>query len=226
MRLLIVEDSVRLQQSLTKAFRHSGYVVDVVGDGEEGLWCAESRSYDVIVLDLMLPKLSGLEVLAKLRAKGGRANVLLLTARDSVDDRVRGLNAGADDYLVKPFALDELIARVDSLCRRAYGQKQSHFACGEIEIDFSKRLVSLAGRVVQLTPREYRILEYMARRMGEVITRTELEEHIYDGSVEPMSNVVDAAVCVLRKKLSSGAEAASLIKTRRGHGYVFGASAA
>ena len=220
MRILIVEDSQRLQRTLGTALRRSGYAVDVAGDGEEGLWLAESNAYDAIVLDVMLPKRDGLDVLRTLRASGRPAHVLLLTARDAVADRVAGLHAGADDYLVKPFALEELLARVQALCRRAYGTKQPRLTVADLEIDPGARTARRAGQAVELTAREYQLLEYLARRRGEVVSRSEIEAHIYDGQVDPMSNGVDSAICLLRKKIAVTPAAAPLIHTRRGHGYV------
>lgn len=223
MRILVVEDSARLQRTLATAFRRSGYAVDVAGDGEEALWLAESNDYDVIVLDVMLPKRDGLSLLAELRRRGKAVHVLLLTARDTVTDRVQGLEAGADDYLVKPFALEELLARVQALCRRAYGSKQPRLAVADLEIDTLARCVWRAGQPIELTAREYLLLEYLARRRGHVVSRPEIEEHIYDGQVDPMSNVVDSAICGLRKKLGTTG-AAPLIHTRRGLGYVLDAA--
>jgi DNA-binding response OmpR family regulator len=219
MRVLVVEDSPRLQRSLGTALRKSSYAVDSAADGEEGLWLAQSHDYDVIILDLMLPKRDGLSVLSELRRQGRHTHVLLLTARDTVPDRVQGLRAGADDYLVKPFALEELLARVQALCRRAYGRKQSLLAIADLEIDTLAHTVKRAGQAVTLTAREYHLLEYLARRRGEVVSRTDIEEHIYDGQVDPMSNVVDSAVCSLRKKLGVASDL-PLIHTRRGLGYV------
>ena len=224
MRILIVEDSQRLQRTLGTALRRSGYAVDVAGDGEEGLWLAESNAYDAIVLDVMLPNRDGLDVLRTLRASGRPAHVLLLTARDAVADRVAGLHAGADDYLVKPFALEELLARVQALCRRAYGTKQPRLTVADLEIDPGARTARRAGQAVELTAREYQLLEYLARRRGEVVSRSEIEAHIYDGQVDPMSNVVDSAICLLRKKIAVTPAAAPLIHTRRGHGYVLDAA--
>ena len=215
MRLLLVEDSQTLRRALRRALRHSGYAVDVAGDGAEGLEAAELNDYDAIILDVMLPKLDGLAVLRHLRAGGKRTHVLLLTARDTVADRVEGLRRGADDYLVKPFALDELLARVEALCRRAYGAKEPALRVGDVEIDFSARRLSRSGAAVPLTPREWRLLEYLARRRDEVVPRTEIEAHIYDEMVEPMSNVVDSAIYALRQKVGP-----ELIHTRRGLGYV------
>lgn len=223
MRVLVVEDSARLQRTLGTALRKSGYAVDLAGDGEEGLWLAESNPYDVIVLDLMLPKRDGLSLLGELRRKGRDTHVLLLTARDTVQDRVQGLRAGADDYLVKPFELEELLARVEALCRRAYGSKQSRLGIADLEIDTRARTVQRAGLPVELTAREYHLLEYLARQRGQVVSRSEIEEHIYDGEVDPMSNVVDSAVCSLRRKLGQ-AGSLPLIHTRRGLGYVLEAA--
>jgi DNA-binding response OmpR family regulator len=224
MRLLLVEDSPRLQRSLTTALKKAGYAVDVAGDGEAGLWLAVGNDYDTVILDLMLPRLDGLSLLEQLRAKGKQTHVLLLTARDTVEDRVRGLRKGADDYLVKPFALDELLARVEALCRRSYGTKATRIVLGELVIETGARTVTLAGVSVELTPREYALLEYLALRQGQVVSRTEIEQHIYDDSVDPLSNVVDSAICTLRKKMTAPG-AKPLIHTRRGHGYVLDSTA-
>ena len=153
------------------ALRRCGYAVDVSGDGEDGLWRAENTDYDVIVLDLMLPKLDGLSVLQRLREAGRLTHVLLLTARDSVADRIRGLKAGADDYLVKPFALEELLARVEALCRRAYGHKQNRLIAGDVEMDTAAKQVWRKGHQLKLKPREYQLLEYLIHRRGEVVTQ-------------------------------------------------------
>lgn len=219
MRVLFVEDSPRLQKSVGIALRKSGHAVDLAGDGEEGLWLALSHDYDVLVLDIMLPKRDGLSLLAELRRHERMVHVLLLTARDTVLDRVQGLQAGADDYLVKPFALEELLARVQALGRRAYGTKRPRLVVGELEIDTGARSVKRNGQSVELTAREYLLLEYLARRRGEVVSRTEIEAHIYDDQVDPMSNVVDSAICNLRKRLGAVGEN-GLIHTRRGLGYI------
>lgn len=219
MRVLLCEDSERLQRSLSTALKKSGYAVDSATDGEEGLWLAESNDYDAIVLDIMLPKLDGLSLLKKLRAAGRNTHVLLLTAKDTVEDRVLGLETGADDYLIKPFALEELLARVQALCRRSYGKKTSELAIGPLTIDTLKKSAVVHGRQADLSPREYNLLEYLAMRRGQVVSRTDIESHIYDGLVDPMSNVVDSAICLLRKKLGDSA----LIQTRRGMGYVLDA---
>jgi DNA-binding response OmpR family regulator len=219
MRVLFVEDSKRLRTTVGAALRRSGYALDAAGDGEEGLWLAESNDYDVIVLDIMLPKLDGLSLLKRLRERGKLTHVLLLTAKDTVGDRVHGLRLGADDYLVKPFALDELLARVEALCRRAYGTKQPRLVIADLEIDTVAKEVSRAHQPVSLKPREYSLLEYLARRSGEVVTRSEIEAHIYDGTLDPMSNVVESAVSTLRKKIGVHNQA-PLIHTRHGLGYV------
>ena len=217
MKVLLIEDSPRLQASVSRALRKSGYSVDATGDGTEGLWFARENDYDAIVLDLMLPGTDGLTLLRKLRAAGKTTHVLILTAKDTVDDRVRGLQGGADDYLVKPFALEELLARVQALCRRGYGSKSACVIVGDIELNTAARRVTANGATIDLAAREYRLLEYLALRHGEPASRSEIEAHIYDSEVEPMSNVVDSAISVLRKKLGP---AQSHIRTRRGLGYV------
>ncbi len=220
MKLLLVEDSKRLLSSLTRGLRKAGYSVDATADGREGLWYAESNDYDVIILDLMLPSLDGLALLRRLRQQKD-THVLILTARDTVPDRVLGLQLGADDYLVKPFAFEELLARVQALCRRSYQRKNPQRSIGPLEIDLVRKSVRCDGSPVELSPREFMLLEYLALRQGELVTRTEIEEHLYDGQVEPMSNVVDSAVCVLRRKLKH-----PLIHTRRGLGYILEAPTA
>jgi len=220
-RILLVEDSARLRRYIRDALLQAGYAVDLASDGEEGLWLAESNDYDAIVLDLMLPKVDGMTVLRTLREKGRLEHVLILTAKDTVDDRVRGLVEGADDYLIKPFALEELLARIQALVRRTYGLKTSSIAVADLAVDTAKRTVSRNGIRLDLTPREYSLLEYLAMNQGQVVSRTEIEHHIYDERIEPMSNVVDSSVCRLRKKIDSPGKH-SLVRTRRGMGYVLG----
>lgn len=219
MRILLVEDSQRLQRSVGEGLRKEGFAVDVTGDGREALWFAESHAYDVVVLDLMLPGMDGLSVLEHLRAGGSATHVLILTAKASVEDRVRGLQLGADDYLVKPFAFEELVARVRALARRSYQAKNPRLAIGDLEINTANRTVSRAGMAVTLTPKEYNLLEYLALNRGTVVSRSQIESHIYDDRVDPMSNVVDAVVCTLRRKIDREGES-SLIVTRRGAGYL------
>lgn len=214
MRLLLVEDSKRLLRTLAGGLRKAGYCVDATEDGAEGLWYAETNDYDVIVLDLMLPSLDGLTVLRRLR-KQKNTHVLILTAKDTVSDRVEGLAQGADDYLVKPFAFEELLARIQALCRRSYQHKNPVVAIGRLEIDLAGKSARSGGKPLELSPREFMLLEYLTLRRGQLVTRTEIEQHIYDDQVQPMSNVVDSAICVLRKKIGQ-----PLIHTRRGLGYM------
>lgn len=201
------------------ALRKAGYALDVTGDGREGMWYAESNEYDVIILDLMLPGLDGISILRRLRDQGKTTPILVLTAKDTVEDRVHGLTNGADDYLIKPFAIEELLARVQALARRGFGVKTPRLVIGDLVIDIPSKTASRRGTPIDLAPREYRLLEYLALRRGSVVSRTEIEQHIYDDRAEPMSNVVDAAVCALRKKIDPPGKA-SLIHTRRGMGYV------
>jgi DNA-binding response OmpR family regulator len=219
MRILLVEDSERLRRSLAELFRGAGFAIDMTGDGEEGWWYAEQTNYDVIVLDIMLPGLDGLSLLQRLRDCGKTTHVLLLTARDGMDDRVKGLRLGADDYLVKPFATEELLARVQALCRRAYGLKKAIINIGPLSIDLSLRKATLADAELALKPREFRILEYLALRRDQVVSRMEIERHLYNEEREIASNAVNSAISVLRKHLESGGHA-ELIQTLRGHGYL------
>jgi DNA-binding response OmpR family regulator len=219
MRVLLIEDSEHLRRSLSTALRKAGYALDAATDGEEGLSQAMVNTYDVIVLDLMLPKLDGLTLLQTLRRDGHTTHVLVLTAKTAVADRVRGLQSGADDYLIKPFALEEFLARVQALCRRLYHQKDPCLNVGDLEINTAACSVRRAGRDIDLTPREYRLLEYLARRAGEVVSRSEIWLHVYDEQTEPMSNAVDSAICALRKKIDP-VGVTPLLATRRGLGYV------
>ena len=221
MRALVVEDYAPVRTALQQGLEEHGFAVDAATNGEEGLWLATENAYDVIVLDIMLPKLDGLTVLERLRAKENRAAVLLLTARDTVDDRVRGLDLGADDYLVKPFAFAELIARVRALVRRRYDVRDPVVRVADLEIDTVKRTVKRAGDAITLSPREYALLEYLALRTGELVTRSDIWEHVYDFRSDAHSNVVDVYIGYLRRKLERDGEQ-KLIHTRRGQGYVLG----
>ena len=183
MRLLLVEDSERLQRSISAGLRKEGYAVDIAGDGNEGLWYATHHTYDVIILDLMLPQLDGLSVLRRLRELGGEygtAHVLVLTAKDTVADRVTGLQAGADDYLIKPFAFDELVARIQALTRRKHGTKTPTIVVDYLRIDTVSRRVMRDGVEIELSAREFSLLEYLALRQGQVVSRSEIEAHLYD----------------------------------------------
>ncbi len=212
MRILVVEDEPRLLRNLSKVLREEGYAVDTAAAGDEGLYKAENYGYDVIVLDVMLPVMDGWEVLARLRASK-RTPVLMLTARDSAVDRVKGLDTGADDYLVKPFDLAELLARLRALIRRSSGQAQSMIRIGEVSIDTRSRLVRLGQEPVALTAREYAIVEYLAVHQGKVISRTDLYEHLFDENDDSISNLLDVHIFSIRKKLGH-----ELIATRRGQG--------
>lgn len=213
MRLLVIEDEPRLLRNLAKALREEGYAVDTAEAGDDGLHKAETYNYDAIVLDIMLPRMDGWTVLARLR-KQKQTPVLMLTARDTPPDRIRGLDTGADDYLIKPFDLGELLARVRALIRRAAGQSHPQIELGDVLIDTRAKTVTLAAQPVVLTAREYAILEYLALHRGEVVTRTALYEHLFDETDDTLSNLVDVHIFSIRKKL--GAE---LIATRRGQGY-------
>ena len=219
MKVLLVEDYVPLRKSVARGLQEAGFAVDATGDGEEGLWYARSGDYDVIVLDLMLPKVDGLTILRRLREREDPVPVLILTARDTVPDRVRGLDLGADDYLVKPFAFDEFLARVRALVRRKYETRSPSVQVGDLTVDTSRRTARRGGRTIELTPREYALLELLALRAGQVVSRTEIWEHLYDFAAEPASNVIDVYIGHLRKRLEAGGRP-RLIHTRRGLGYV------
>jgi DNA-binding response OmpR family regulator len=221
MRVLLVEDFAPLARSVAQGLREAGYAVDACADGEEALALAQANAYDAVLLDLMIPKVDGLTVLRRLRLRpgeGGRAAVLVLTARDQVADRVTGLDLGADDYLVKPFAFEELLARLRSVIRRRYQAPSNLVRVGDLEIDATGRQVRRGGRAVSLSALEYALLEYLAMRRGQVVSRAEIREHVYDFAAEPASNVVDVYVGYLRKKIDEG-QARKLIHTHRGLGY-------
>jgi len=213
MRVLIIEDDPALSRTLAATLREENYAVDTALDGETGLSKAQEQAYDAILLDVMLPRLDGWEVLARLRP-AVRTPVLMLTARDNVPDRVKGLDRGADDYLTKPFDIDELLARVRALIRRAAGCTHPSIDLGSALLDTAARRVTVAGAEVPLTPAEYALLEYLALHRGEVVSRTELYEHLFGEDDSTLSNLLDVRVSVLRKKLGH-----ELITTRRGHGY-------
>jgi len=222
MRILLVEDYLPLQKSLAKGLREADFAVDATGDGQEGLWYATSNDYDVIILDLMLPKLDGLSILKQLRAKNKNTHVLILTAKDTVEDRIKGLDLGADDYLVKPFAFKELLARIRALMRRRYEHKCPDITIDDLRIDTASRRVWRGDEEIILTSREYMLLEYLARRAGEVVSRTDIWEHIYEFNSEASSNVVDVYIGYLRKKIEKESKP-PLLRTIRGQGYILGA---
>lgn len=220
MRVLIVEDEVRLAENVAGSLQETaGYAVDVANDGEDGLFMAESNPYDVILLDLMLPRLPGIEVLKRLRQQKVHTPVLVLTARDEKESIVELLNAGADDYLTKPFDLGELLARTKALIRRGKGQPSPLLTVGDLEINTVNRTVCRNGRNIQLTAMEYRVLEYLAHRPRAVVSKTELLEHLYDYNWEKFSNVIEVYISGLRRKLNEGSSA-ELIHTLRGQGYI------
>lgn len=224
MRVLVVEDSLALRESLRSGLGSSGLAVDTAADGDEGLRLARNNPYDILVLDLALPKLDGIEVLRRLAEHADRPHVLVLTARDRVEDRVLGLNAGADDYLVKPFAFDELLARIHALVRRRYQERNPLLRIGVVTLDLNARRALVDDAALELSSREYQLLEYLALRRGQIVTREEIEDHIYGVHRLPSSNAVDSAVCLLRAKL--GPHGKRLIRTRRGQGYVLDEQAA
>lgn len=221
MRILIVEDYEPLRLALSKALRESGHTVDGATDGPSGCEQGLSNRYDVIILDLMLPGMDGLDVLRRLRDADVASHVLVLTARDEVEDRIKGLDAGADDYLAKPFSMEEVQARVRALVRRHYSVKDPTLCIADVEIDTVARLVKVAGAVVVLTAREYALLEYLAHRTGQVVSREEIWKHFYEGRSSASSNVIDVYVSYLRAKLE-GPGRAKILHTRRGQGYVLG----
>lgn len=221
MRLLIIEDYGPLLKSMTKGLQENGYAVDSTDEGEEGLWFALHHDYDVIILDLMLPGRDGLSILKELRATGKQIHVLILTARDTVEDRVKGLDLGADDYLVKPFAFTELLARIRALVRRQYRRKNPVLQIGHVKIDLVAQTVCVRDEIVILTAREYTLLEYLALRTGEVVSRSDIWEHLYEFHDDASSNVVDVYVGYLRKKIERE-DCAPILHTIRGRGYQLG----
>ena len=219
MRVLLVEDHKSLVKALRQGLEEEGYAVDVAFEGEEANYKASATPYDAIVLDIMLPKVDGLTLLQKWRKAGMKSHVLMLTARDQLDDKVKGLDAGADDYLTKPFELEELLARVRALVRRGHQVKDPVIRVFDLEIDTAARTVKRAGQSIHLTPREYGLLEFLAFHRGRVVTRTMIWEHLYDEHDESTSNVVDVYIRYLRNKIDKGYDP-SLILTRWGEGYM------
>lgn len=213
MRLLIVEDEADLLRSLAAALREEGYAVDTAADGEDGLYKAETTDYDAILLDVMLPRLDGWNVLARLR-ETRKTPVLMLTARDAAADRVFGLDSGADDYVVKPFDLDEVFARLRALIRRSAGRSANLIEIGEVTINIAGKRVTRGGEAVALTAREYALVEFLALHRGVVVTRSELLDHLLDDGEDTLSNLLDVHVSNLRKKLGAG-----FVTTHRGLGY-------
>jgi DNA-binding response OmpR family regulator len=219
MRVLVVEDYPPVRKAIVTALRENGYTVDETEDGNTGLEMATTREYDVVVLDLMLPGMDGIELLEKIRATGDDCRVLIVTARGTIEDRIKGLDLGADDYLVKPFPIEELLARVRALVRRGYGQATPVIKVGHLEINTNSHAVLSAGEKVSLTAKEFALLEYLALRAGQLVTRGEIFEHVYNDRSSTHSNVIDVYMTYLRKKLERP-EHPKLIHTRRGEGYI------
>jgi DNA-binding response OmpR family regulator len=222
MRILVVEDEAGIANFVRQGLSEAGYAVDVAWDGEEGLAYALAADYDALVLDIMLPKMDGLNLLRELRQRGHKTPTLMLTARDTVDDRVKGLDAGADDYLIKPFAFPELLARVRALLRRPPLQMGTVLSAGDLLMDTATREVRRGERRVQLSPREYAVLEYLLRHPNQVLTRTQIGEHVWNFDFFHESNVVDVYVGYLRRKIDQDGDY-PLIHTVRGVGYCLGA---
>jgi DNA-binding response OmpR family regulator len=218
MKVLVVEDSARLRRALTEGFRRSGFVFDVAEDGEAGARYARAFDYDVIVLDIMLPKVDGLTLLRQLRDDDNGAQVLILSARDGVEDRVRGLELGADDYLVKPFAFEELIARIKALVRRRHEVTRSSIVIGRVAIDTARRLALSDHAEVPLTPAEYNLLEHLVLRRGRVVSKSQLKYWLSDSNSEASSNVVEVLVSNIRRKIGVR-NGGVIIRTKRGFGY-------
>lgn len=219
MRLLVVEDEIHLQTIIKKRLLKEHYSVDACGDGQEALDYLAVSPYDAVILDIMLPKLSGIEVLKKIRAEGNRVPVLFLTARDGVDDRVAGLDCGADDYLVKPFAFEELLARIRVMLRRSSEHTTDELTLGDLTVDLKSHKVTRAGQSIELSGKEYAMLEYLMRNQGRVLSREQIEQHVWSFDYEGGSNMVDVYIRYLRKKIDEGFPQ-KLIHTVRGAGYV------
>jgi len=219
MKILLVEDEKRLSHFIKKGLIEQGFAVDQAYDGEEGLYLAKEETYDVIILDVMLPKLNGVEVCKQIRTSKKNIPVLMLTARGETEDKILGLDSGADDYLTKPFVFTELKARINALLRRSYHQVTNNLAIDDLELDPLKHIVRRNGKMIKLTPKEFAILELLLRRKNEVVTRTQVIEHVWDYNFESLSNVVDVFIGTLRKKIDRGYKI-KLIHTLHGVGYM------
>jgi DNA-binding response OmpR family regulator len=218
MRLLVVEDFQPLRESLVQGLREAGYAVDEASDGQTALWHSRSGEHDVIILDIMLPVVDGLTVLRNLREQRSPSLILLLTAKDTAEDKINGLDLGADDYLVKPFVFAELLARIKALIRRKYEARSTVLHISDLEVDTTRRSARRGGRTLDLSGREYALLEYLAHNHGKIVSRSDIWQHVYDFNASPESNVVDVYIGLLRKKIEQPGSA-RLIHTRRGQGY-------
>lgn len=221
MRVLIIEDEHRLSNVVKKGLMEEGFAVDQAFDGEEGQYLAEAESYDLIILDVMLPRIDGMEVCRSIRRKKITTPILMLTAKTKVEDKVIGLDSGADDYLTKPFAFTELKARIQALFRRSHNQAETTLKIDDLEVDPVKHIVKRGDKTISLTPKEFAILEFLLRHRNEVITRTQITEHVWDYNFDALSNVVDVFIATLRKKVDSGFKN-TLIHTVHGVGYTIG----
>ena len=221
MRLLLVEDDAKTASFVLKGLKEHGYAVDHVDDGETGLHMALSEPYDAAIIDVMLPKLDGLALIGELRRKKNKLPVIILSARGTTDDRIKGLETGSDDYIAKPFAFSELLARIQALLRRASGVSEpTGLTVADLAIDLLTREVARGAKKIDLQPREFALLEYLMRNAGRVVSKTMIMEHVWDYNFDPHTNVVEACVCRLRDKIDKGFGAAKLIHTIRGVGYV------
>ena len=218
MRILLVEDDSRVASFIKRGLREETYAVDIAKDGEEAIYMAQSNEYDLIILDLLLPKKSGLEVLKTLRSEKIATPTLMLTAKDEVEDRVKGLDAGADDYLTKPFGFDELLARIRALLRRRGDMVPTLLKVGDLELDTLRHKARRGGKELELTSREYALLEYLMRHADRVVTRTMLAEHVWEQDFDPLSNVIDVHIARLRRKIDAGFKK-KYLQTIRGTGY-------
>ena len=218
MKILLAEDEVDLNNVVTRYLKKNGYSVDSVLDGEEALDYLEYSEYDLVILDIMMPKVDGFEVIKKLRDKGNHTSVLMLTARDSADDKVKGLDLGADDYIVKPFDFNELMARIRAVVRRKYGNSSNKLVIGDLILDTSEKSVTRAGKQIELTGKEYEVLEYLMQSKNRILSREQIKEHVWDFDYEGDSNIIDVLIKNIRKKLDNGTDK-TIIYTKRGLGY-------
>ncbi len=219
MKILLAEDEVDLNNVVTRYLKKNGYSVDSVLDGEEALDYLEYSEYDLVILDIMMPKVDGFEVIKKLRDKGNHTSVLMLTARDSADDKVKGLDLGADDYIVKPFDFNELMARIRAVVRRKYGNSSNRLVIGDLILDTSEKSVTRAGKQIELTGKEYEVLEYLMQSKNRILSREQIKEHVWDFDYEGDSNIIDVLIKNIRKKIDIEA-GKQIIYTKRGLGYV------
>jgi heavy metal response regulator len=219
MRILVIEDEVKIAQFIKRGLKEEGYAVDVAPDGEEGHFMLSSNEYDAIILDLMLPKVDGLTLCRELRKEGNQTPIIMLTAKDTVKDKVKGLDSGADDYLPKPFAFEELLARVRVLLRKKDSRVQTQLKVDDLIMDILTHKVTRAEREIDLTVKEYALLEYLMRNAGNIVTRTMISEHVWDINFDTFTNVIDVYINYLRNKIDSGFEN-KMIHTVRGKGYL------